>query len=80
MYIYVCTDEIIPNDGIPIEKVVKVSLGLSVLYMILATAGIMFAVACLTFILHFRTKMQVILSITTCIIYMQKFLVKSSLI
>ena len=46
----------IPNDGKPIEEVVTVSLGLTVVYVIFATAGSMFAVACLTFTLIFRQK------------------------
>ena len=46
----------IPNDGIPIEEVVTVSLGLTVVYVVLATAGIAFAVVCLTFTLIFRRK------------------------
>ena len=47
-------DGIIPHDGVPIEDVVTVSLGLTVMYMILATAGIVFAVVCLTFTIIFR--------------------------
>ena len=46
----------IPNDGIPIEEVVTVSLGLTVFYVILATAGLVFAAACLIFILVFRGR------------------------
>ena len=46
----------IPNDGIPIEDVVTVSLGLTVLYVILATAGMAFSVVCLLFNLIFRQK------------------------
>ena len=46
----------IPNDGTPIEDVVTVSLGLTVLYVILATAGIAFSVVCILFNLIFRQK------------------------
>ena len=53
MYIFPDGD---PNDGIPIEEVVTVSLGLTVVYMFLATAGIVFAVACLLFTIIFRKK------------------------
>ena len=48
------SDGIIPHDGVPIEDVVTVSLGLTVMYMILATGGIVFAVVCLTFTIIFR--------------------------
>ena len=54
---YICTfPDGDPNDGIPIEEVVTVSLGLTVVYMFLATAGIVFAVACLLFTIIFRKK------------------------
>ena len=46
----------IPSDGIPIEKIVTVSLALTVVYVIFATAGLAFAVACLLFTVHFRQK------------------------
>ena len=46
----------VPIDGVPVEKVVTVALGLTVLYVILATAGIVFALVCLTFTLIFRKK------------------------
>ena len=46
----------VPNDGIPIEEVVTVSVGLTVVYVILATAGFVFAVVCLAFTVIFRQK------------------------
>ena len=46
----------IPNDGIPIEEVVTVSVALTVVYATLATAGLVFAVVCLTFTFIFRHK------------------------
>ena len=46
----------IPNDGIPIDDVVTVSLALTVLYVIFAVAGIVFAVICPVFTLIFRNK------------------------
>ena len=46
----------IPNDGIPIEEVVTVSISLTVVYVILATAGLVFAVVCLLFNLIYRQK------------------------
>ena len=49
----------IPNDGIPIEEVVTVSVGLTVVYVILAFAGLVFAIVCLIFTLRFRKKKYV---------------------
>ena len=49
----------IPNDGTPIEDVVTVSLGLTVYYVILATAGMAFSVVCILFNLIFRQKPSV---------------------
>ena len=46
----------IPNDGIPIEEVVTVSTTLTVIYGILAVAGLVFAVFCLLFTLIFRNR------------------------
>ena len=46
----------IPNDGIPVEEVVSVSVALTVVYVILATAGLVFAVVCILFNLFFRQK------------------------
>ena len=55
MYIQLFSDGH-PIDGIPVEEVVTVSIGLTVMHVILATAGIVFALACLTFTLVFRNK------------------------
>jgi gamma-aminobutyric acid type B receptor len=52
----------IPNDGIPIEDVVTVSVALTVVYVILATAGLVFAVACILFNIIFREKRLIRLS------------------
>ena len=46
----------IPYDGVPEEKEVSVDLSLTVIFFILATAGIVFAVACLVFNFLFRNK------------------------
>ena len=46
----------IPNDGVPIEDVVTVSVALTVVYVILATAGLVFAVGCLLFNLLYRNR------------------------
>ena len=56
----------IPNDGVPIEEVVTVSLALTVVYMILAVAGIVFAIICLIFTLIFRKKKFVACILNTC--------------
>ena len=53
---YVTFPDGVPNDGIPIEDVVTVSLDLTVVYVILAIAGMVFAVACLAFTLIFRER------------------------
>ena len=45
-----------PSDGIPIEEVVTVSVVLTVVYVILATAGLVFAAVCLIFTLIFRQR------------------------
>ena len=49
----------IPNDGTPIVDIVTVSLGLRVLFVILATAGMVFSVVCILFNLIFRQKPSV---------------------
>ena len=49
-------DHLIPYDGVPTEKEVSVDLSLTVIFSILATAGIVFAVACLVFNFIFRKK------------------------
>ena len=46
----------IPNDGIPIEEVVTVAVPLTVVYVILATAGLLFTVVCLAFNFIFRER------------------------
>ena len=46
----------IPNDGIPIEEVVTVAVPLTVVYVILATAGLLFTVVCLVFNFAFRER------------------------
>ena len=60
---YICTylspSDGIPYDGIPIEEVVTVSVVATVIYIILATAGIIFAAICILFTLIFRKKKQV---------------------
>ena len=45
-----------PSDGIPTEKVVMVSVALTVVYVILAVAGIIFTACCLIFMTIFRQK------------------------
>ena len=45
-----------PYDGVPIEEVVSVDLSLTVIFSVLATVGIAFAVVCLVFNFIFRNK------------------------
>ena len=47
---------LIPYDGVPTEKEVSVDLSLTVIFSVLATAGIAFAVVCLVFNFIFRDK------------------------
>ena len=47
---------LIPYDGVPTEEVVSVDLSLTVLFSVLATAGIAFGVVCLVFNFIFRDK------------------------
>ena len=46
----------IPNDGIPIEEMVTIALPLTVVFVILATAGLLFTVVCLAFNFIFRER------------------------
>ena len=46
----------VPIDGVPVEEVVTVSIGLTVMYVMLATAGTVFSFVCLAFTLIFRKK------------------------
>ena len=46
----------IPNDGIPRKDTVTIAIPLSVVYTILAIAGLLFSVACLIFNFIFREK------------------------
>jgi gamma-aminobutyric acid type B receptor len=52
----------IPYDGVPFKDVVTVSVALTVVYVILATAGLVFAVACILFNIIFREKRLIRLS------------------
>ena len=47
---------LVPYDGVPTEKEVSVDLSLTVIFSILATAGIVFGVVCLAFNFIFRDK------------------------
>ena len=71
MYIHICMYNCadgIPSDGIPIEEVVTVSIGLTVVYVILASVGIVFAIICLTFTFIFRERRY---SAIACFIYIE---------
>ena len=50
------TSDGVPIDGVPNLKVVTVSLGVTVVYMMLATTGFGFAIVCLLFTFVFRNK------------------------
>ena len=45
-----------PNDGVPREDVVTVALPLTIIYIFLATLGVMFALVCLAFNFIFRER------------------------
>ena len=47
---------LIPYDGVPLQEQVSVDLSLTIVFAILATAGIVFAVACFAFNCIFRNK------------------------
>ena len=47
---------VVPYDGVPTEKEVSVDPSLTVIFSILATAGITFGVVCLVFNFIFREK------------------------
>ncbi len=49
-------DGLVPYDGVPIEEIETVAVPLTVIYSFLATAGIIFAIVCLVFILALRKK------------------------
>ena len=57
----------IPNDGIPLRDTVTVALPLTVMFVLLATAGLVFTIVCLAFNFIFRNKKYV--PFTLCCIY-----------
>ena len=54
---------VIPYDGVPLEQVVSVHLSVTVIFSVLATAGITFAVACLIFNFIFRNRKYVAMKV-----------------
>ena len=48
-----------PSDGVPREEAVTVVLPLTIIYIALATLGVMFAIVCLAFNFIFRNKKYV---------------------
>ncbi|CAI8035412.1 Gamma-aminobutyric acid type B receptor subunit 2 [Geodia barretti] len=52
----------VPTDGVPIEEVVTVTIGLTVVYVILAAAGLVFTIICLVFTIFFRNERLIRLS------------------
>ena len=57
-FLWSCLADGIPNDGVPIEKVVTVSVALTVVYVVFAVAGLVFTAVCLLFTIIFRDKRQ----------------------
>ena len=57
----------IPNDGIPLKDTVTVAIPLTVMFILLATAGLVFTIVCLAFNFIFRNKKYV--SSTVCCNY-----------
>ena len=53
------TDELIPYDGVPREEIVTIHPAVTSVYIILASAGIVFAIACLIFNFVHRTAKYV---------------------
>ena len=51
-------DGLVPYDGVPTKEYVAVAIPVTVIYIFLATAGIIFAVLCLIFNFVFRNKRQ----------------------
>ena len=50
------TDGLIPYDGVPVEEDVSVTLSVTVIFFILSSAGIVFAIVCLIFNFIFRNR------------------------
>ena len=51
--------DLVPYDGVPNEEVVSVEAGLAAAFIVLATAGIIFAVVCIIFNAVYRKKKSV---------------------
>ena len=46
---YLPPDNLVPYDGVPNEETVSVEAGLAAVFIVLATAGIIFALVCIIF-------------------------------
>ena len=57
-----CTDGI-PHDGIPEEEIVTIHLSVTVIFILLSSAGVVFTVACLLFNFAFRNRKWVFKSL-----------------
>ena len=53
---YCILDGVIPYDGIPIKEFVAVAIPVTVIYVVLASTGIIFAMICLVFNYMYRNK------------------------
>ena len=56
IYEYCILDGVIPYDGIPIKEFVAVAIPVTVIYVVLASTGIIFAMICLVFNYMYRNK------------------------
>ncbi len=64
--VYLCyPDGLVPYDGVPIEEIETVAVPLTVIYTLLATAGIIFAIVCLVFNFVFRQRKLVQIELFT---------------
>ena len=54
-FLSVCTDGV-PHDGTPVEEIVTVHTSVTVLHVLLASAGVVFTVAILLFNFVFRKR------------------------
>ena len=54
-FILMCTEGI-PHDGIPEEEIVTIHTSVTVIFVLLASAGVVFTVACLLFNFVFRKR------------------------
>lgn len=49
-------DDLVPYDGVPDDEIVTVHIALTVVIVLLATAGVVFAIVCICFNFIFRKR------------------------